>query len=109
MHESENINGKNLIPKFQLISILRSGVVGGGGGGGHGGIATPDSEKLAQKREKSGKKRKNQEEKAKIRKALSLCPPPPPRQIGLATLLILHFQVMHDYVCFIAPIDYCVA
>ena len=21
---------------------------------------------------------------------------------------ILHFQVMHDYVCFIAPIDYCV-
>ena len=20
----------------------------------------------------------------------------------------LHFQVMHDYVCFIAPIDYCV-
>ena len=21
---------------------------------------------------------------------------------------ISHFQVMHDYVCFIAPIDYCV-
>ena len=21
---------------------------------------------------------------------------------------ILHFQIMHDYVCFIAPIDYCV-
>ena len=21
---------------------------------------------------------------------------------------VLHFQVMHDYVCFIAPIDYCV-
>ena len=23
-------------------------------------------------------------------------------------ILILRFQVMHDYVCFIAPIDYCV-
>ena len=23
-------------------------------------------------------------------------------------ILTLHFQVMHNYVCFIAPIDYCV-
>ena len=29
-------------------------------------------------------------------------------KISVDSNLILRFQVMHDYVCFVAPIDYCV-